>query len=132
MQARLLPLVERMPAPWGNPLAVPFSVLVGSATHLVWDSFTHPGAPAVAAFPALRTRIVTISDYDVCVFNVLQHLSTALGIQSPRRWPRSAPGSSSTVPDGTSSVGGAPGSNADDRAGRELLEAELARRAPTR
>src|SRR5262249_42947948 len=77
-------------------VAVPLSVLAGSVTHLAWDSFTHPEAPAGAAFPFLRVRLWTVSDYPVCVFNVLPHASTPLGIvllvRSGLRWgARSAP-----------------------------------------
>lgn len=95
------PLRDLMPDEWQARLAaaptaasaiglvaVPISVLVGSVTHLLWDSFTHPEAPAVAAFPFLRWRLFTISDYPVCVFNVLQHTSTAVGILLLVRWIR--------------------------------------------
>jgi hypothetical protein len=86
MQARLLPFLERRPAHATRLLAIPVSVFAGAVTHHLWDSFTHPEAPAVAAFPVLQKRIVTVSDYDVCVFNVLQHLSTTLGILLLVRW----------------------------------------------
>ena len=68
MQARLLPFLERRPAHATRLLAIPVSVFAGAVTHLLWDSFTHLEAPAVAAFPVLQKRIVTVSDYDVCVF----------------------------------------------------------------
>jgi hypothetical protein len=86
MQARLLRFLEPSAPHATRLLAIPVSVLAGAVTHLVWDSFTHPEAPAVAAFPVLRSRLFTVSDYDVCVFNILQHLSTALGIFLLVRW----------------------------------------------
>jgi hypothetical protein len=86
MQARFLRFLEPGAAHATRLLAIPVSVLAGAVSHLAWDSFTHPEAPAVAAFPILQFRLFTVSDYEVCVYNILQHLSTALGILLLVRW----------------------------------------------
>jgi hypothetical protein len=54
------------------------AILIGSATHIVWDGFTHGFGWAVHLAPVLRARI-SIGGLDVPVFTVLQHLSTVVG-----------------------------------------------------
>jgi len=81
VQRRLIPFARQaMPCTataWG---ALAISVFVGGLTHVAWDSFTHPDGPAVRAFPLLTHVLFSISGYDVAVFKVLQHGSTAIGI----------------------------------------------------
>jgi len=77
LRMRLLPVLDARPhAPWR---AVLVSLFIGATTHIAWDAFTHTGAPIVRVSRALRFHLVTISDYPVSVYTVLQHLSTALG-----------------------------------------------------
>ena len=59
------------------PGAVIVSLLAGSVTHLVWDSFTH--ARAVPALPVLGEPLFTLAGYTVRRYSVLQHGSTLLG-----------------------------------------------------
>ncbi len=61
-----------------NWLKVCLSILIGSATHLLWDSFTHYSGYFVQTFPFLRSN-VRISGYIFPVYRVLQHLSTLIG-----------------------------------------------------
>ena len=76
-------------------LAVLLSVLLGAATHIVWDSFTHGGAAGVELFPVLETRLFRVSGYTAYVFSVLQHSSSIIGtailVAWIARWYRRAP-----------------------------------------
>lgn len=83
---------RRLPSvPW---LAVLGSLLLGAATHLVWDAFTHGGGLAVRTSDLLRVPLFTVGSYRVLRYTVLQHGSTLFGILVLswwlRRWLRSA------------------------------------------
>jgi membrane-bound metal-dependent hydrolase YbcI (DUF457 family) len=93
------PVVDLFPASWRSRLrpvvdahvqpawtAVVVSLLVGAATHIAWDAFTHAGAPLVRVSRALRFHLVTLSGYPLSVHTVLQHLSTALGFAVIAYW----------------------------------------------
>jgi hypothetical protein len=56
------------------------SALVGNATHLLWDSFTHPGW-VVDHLPLLQRRIGPLA-----VDKWLQHASTVLGLVALAVW----------------------------------------------
>ncbi len=56
------------------------SLLIGAATHLLWDSFTHADSPIVQNSPVLNFLIFEIMGYKVWVYKLLQHGSTFLGI----------------------------------------------------
>jgi hypothetical protein len=68
---RLLPSV--------SPIAVVASIVVGAATHIAWDACTHVGGGVVRMFPLLQMPVVTIHDYRIGVYKVLQYLSTTVG-----------------------------------------------------
>jgi hypothetical protein len=61
-----------------NWLVVIISLLIGVASHLLWDSFTHNHGYFVEALPAL-TETVTLFGKEIPVFKILQHSSTVLG-----------------------------------------------------
>ncbi|HEY4152734.1 MAG TPA: DUF4184 family protein, partial [Pseudolysinimonas sp.] len=75
-----IPAVGRMawrPALWGWPLTVAvllLSAAVGAATHVLWDSFTHPGW-VVDHLVVLRTQLGPL-----LVEKWLQHASTVAGL----------------------------------------------------
>ena len=78
LPARLAPFGARgIPArPWA---AVLLCLLVGAATHLAWDSFTHEEGWIVQAVPALQVQLFAIGAYPVRVYQLLQHASTLAG-----------------------------------------------------
>jgi hypothetical protein len=57
-------------APWRSVLV---SLLVGVLTHFAWDAVTHGG------IPALEIQILTLGNYELRAYQVLQHASTLLG-----------------------------------------------------
>lgn len=61
-----------------NMHIVVISLLVGTATHLFWDSFTHPFGYFVRLIPALRTKVVLLN-LQVPVYKIFQHASTVVG-----------------------------------------------------
>lgn len=77
---RRIPFQQRTawrPPGWGWPLTVAvllLSVLVGAATHLIWDSFTHPGW-LVDHVNVLRVRVGPLP-----VAKWLQHVSSVGGL----------------------------------------------------
>jgi len=63
----------------GYFIMILISVSLGAASHLFWDSFTHPGGQFVNEIPYLR-RIVRVHGYHLYMFTILQHISTASGL----------------------------------------------------
>ncbi len=56
------------------------SILIGSATHLVWDSFTHQHGLAVNAFPILSQDLVSAFGLHLKVYKFLQYFSGVVGL----------------------------------------------------
>lgn len=57
---------------------VVLSILIGAASHLFWDGFTHNQAFFVDLFPALRMKLDIIGR-TTPLYRVLQHVSTFVG-----------------------------------------------------
>jgi hypothetical protein len=79
-RATLARLVGPRPLPrsFTGWLAVGLAVLVGAATHQLWDGFTHAWMwPARALYPATT---VSLLGHPVLLSRVLQHASSALGL----------------------------------------------------
>ena len=62
------------------------AVILGAATHVIWDSFTHAGTPVTKAAPFLRIVVFEIGSHRVPLFNLLQHLSTLFGLAVLSLW----------------------------------------------
>jgi hypothetical protein len=62
------------------------AVILGAATHLLWDSFTHRGTVAVQTFPALHAVAFHYNGWRVRWFVVLQHLSSIVGMLVLLSW----------------------------------------------
>ncbi len=61
-----------------NFLVVIISMLVGIATHLFWDSFTHGDGFFVQRIDGLKNTCI-ISGYTVAAYKIVQHVSTVIG-----------------------------------------------------
>lgn len=61
-----------------NWLVVIISILIGAASHLLWDSFTHDSGFFVESLPIL-TSSVNVFGEDVRVLRILQHASSLMG-----------------------------------------------------
>ena len=62
------------------------AVMLGAATHILWDSFTHRGTAVVDALPALRAVAFHVHGWRVRWFVVLQHLSSIVGLLALLIW----------------------------------------------
>ena len=56
------------------------AVHVGSATHLLWDSFTHDGGYLVVLLPEMREPLFTTFFGTTPLYRFLQHASTVVGL----------------------------------------------------
>ena len=76
-------------------LLVIVSVLVGAASHILWDLPTHHATLVTSRFPAFEVVAMTIRGHDFRVYSVLQHVSSVVGlgllIAWCRRWLRAQP-----------------------------------------
>lgn len=81
LRARVISHVDtpmaRQPRAW---FLIAMAVLVGAATHLAWDGFTHRGAWGVELVPALAQSWFRIGGVAVGGYAVLQHGSSLLGL----------------------------------------------------
>lgn len=87
LRARLAPYLGPFRfAPGGRFLLVALSALAGIATHIVWDSFTHPGMPLVQHWAALRAMhaVPLLGVHQTC--RILQMISTVAGIAALCGW----------------------------------------------
>jgi hypothetical protein len=65
--------------PLARFLVICLSILIGVATHLFWDSFTHNGRWAVERLPWLQ-QTTHILGRDMANYKVAQNISTLLGL----------------------------------------------------
>lgn len=59
-------------------LVVTISILIGTASHIFWDSFTHEHGYFVQTIPALQSSVDFIGK-QIPILKILQHSSTLLG-----------------------------------------------------
>lgn len=71
-------------SPWAWILA-PLSILFGTWTHLLWDSFTHFDAWGVRHFSLLETQI-SLGFYTGQLSHILQYASSVLGLGIMLLW----------------------------------------------
>ena len=60
-------------------IIIAISVLIGAATHIIWDGFTHPSGYFVQTIPMLSNTI-SLGDYHLYVYKFIQHTSTIIGL----------------------------------------------------
>jgi hypothetical protein len=61
-----------------NWLVVTISILIGAASHIFWDSFTHDHGYFVQTIPALQNSVDFLGR-QIRILKILQHSSTLLG-----------------------------------------------------
>jgi len=61
-----------------NWVIVLVSILIGAASHIFWDDFTHPSGYFVGRFGFLQHKIA-FGNVRIPVFTILQHLSSIVG-----------------------------------------------------
>lgn len=62
------------------------AVVLGAATHILWDSFTHRGTAVVDALPGLHAVAFHVHGWRIRWFMVLQHLSSVVGLLALLIW----------------------------------------------
>jgi Domain of unknown function (DUF4184) len=80
---------------WRSVLPVMASLLIGSFTHVLWDSFTHKGSWAVRNFAWLRIHLFTGGGFWIYLYTALQWISSFVGLGLlawwTMRWLRATP-----------------------------------------
>jgi len=66
--------------PVGNPLVILLSLLLGVATHIVWDNFTHHHSWMAHHVAFLRTPLFPIGTHIVRVVHILSYICSFLGV----------------------------------------------------
>ena len=59
--------------------AVIISIIIGAASHIFWDGFTHYDGYFAERIPGLK-KIISLSNLQIELFRFLQHASTVVGI----------------------------------------------------
>jgi len=65
------------------------SVMLGAATHIGWDAFTHRSSAIVSHFEIFRIVVFNSGGYILYLYKLLQHLSTAFGLLVLAWWIKS-------------------------------------------
>ncbi|MFG6412418.1 DUF4184 family protein [Roseateles sp. DC23W] len=77
VRAQLLPSPHPL---WLAAAVAVLSILLGAATHVLWDSFTHQGRWGAELLPELDETLLDAAGRSFHVTHLLQHLSTAVGV----------------------------------------------------
>lgn len=64
----------------GTPLAISLSLIIGVATHILWDSFTHNHSLLVQQLPFLRIPILPMGYTTVRLVHVVSYICSFLGV----------------------------------------------------
>ena len=80
-----LTAIEPFGKRWVEWLLAPLAILIGTWTHLLWDSFTHSSGWMVRHYAALHAHL-TIGTYDTTVNRILQYLSSVAGLAILAVW----------------------------------------------
>lgn len=54
--------------------------LLGAATHVLWDSFTHPWGWPVQQYPLFQLRVMHIAGQEIVLYKLLQYGSSFVGL----------------------------------------------------
>jgi len=66
-------------------IALP-SLLIGSWTHIVWDSFTHENRWVVRNLPLLQQALAPVYDHPLPIYRVLQYVCSIVGLLIVAVW----------------------------------------------
>jgi hypothetical protein len=92
-------------APPSGLFLVIAAVLLGAASHILWDSFTHGHGWAVRHIPALSTSVQLFGLGNLRIYKILQHGSTIVGLAAVAVWVggwiRGQPSSARSYTDGS-------------------------------
>lgn len=92
------PTIEILPSPWRERvprssavtpralLLASIGVIVGGATHIALDAFTHGGTPVGNLFPVLNAVAFEFRGRHVHVFGILQVLTSIVGLLALAYW----------------------------------------------
>jgi hypothetical protein len=84
------PTIALLPAPWcrrfettgritfGLLVKVSIAIILGAATHILWDAFTHRSTPITEAFPILRMHVPGFGRMPL--FHFLQGVTSVIGL----------------------------------------------------
>jgi hypothetical protein len=72
------------PAP--RALLICAALLLGTATHLLWDGFTHANGWAVSVLTLLAARPFAAAGLNLAVYRLLQHVSSVVGLLALAVW----------------------------------------------
>ena len=101
-QQILLPLCKR---PAGSPWAILLGLLVGTCTHLLWDSFTHTDGWFVERLPVLSSQIALVTGRRVRICHLLWYGCSFAGVvwlvAVFEKWKRAAMNASMNAPAGS-------------------------------
>lgn len=75
---RMEPQAPWIPADLRGLCLVLMSIMLGAASHIAWDAFTHVNTAVVRYFDVLRAP-VPLGPYAVPLFSILQHVSSLVG-----------------------------------------------------
>jgi hypothetical protein len=87
----LLPDAWRLRIAPGGPLSwtllvfASLAIMLGAATHIVWDLFTH-SSPVVDAIPPLREVRVQVGPFNPRLYKLLQYVSSIFGLAVLAIW----------------------------------------------
>jgi len=95
-QRRLAPFLSRFAfSGWKRAGLISLSLLLGSLSHIAWDSFTHNNGLMVELIPALSRTLFSLRGYHLTAYLGLQYGCTLLGLAALAlaywRWYRAAP-----------------------------------------
>jgi hypothetical protein len=80
-QMKLLPVAEGFSFfPLAQFAKIIGSILLGAASHITWDSFTHNSGWMVEQFGFLRKHIIIASRLQIGIYDVLQYASSVIGM----------------------------------------------------
>jgi hypothetical protein len=63
-------------------------LVLGAASHLLWDSFTHSTGWAVHALPTLRAELHVLERHPLPIWSLLQYASSVVGLALLGYWAR--------------------------------------------